>query len=124
MAFKKQSNKQDRKPSWPGDSACPPNASNFGLGTAFQRNGCCALRKRPACLVTNCALTSTRQTSMDKKDGTIVIHCTKTEEILFKRLAERDGLTASERGYRLMKEDIDRLKAEYEFMKSLFDPDQ
>lgn len=58
---------------------------------------------------------------MDKNDGAIVIHLPKEKELWVKRLTERDGITPSEYGRRLIDEDLEKRQKEYAFMKSLFE---
>jgi hypothetical protein len=59
-----------------------------------------------------------------KKDGSIVIHCTKSFELRFKRIAEHYGLTPSEHGLHVLTKAEDKLHDDYLLLKSLFDLDQ
>jgi len=59
----------------------------------------------------------------EKCDGTIVIHLSKTQERQFLRLAERNGLNKSEYGRELIARDIERHRNDFEYMKTIFEPE-
>lgn len=58
---------------------------------------------------------------MEKKDGIIVIHLPKEKAHKIKRWCERRGTNPSEYGRHLFEKDLDFLKSDYEFMKSIFE---
>lgn len=61
---------------------------------------------------------------IEKKDGSLVAHVPKSIELQVKKLAEREGFSPSEYVTRLIMTDLDLKRKDFEFMKSLFDPDQ
>ena len=60
---------------------------------------------------------------MDKNDDAIVIHLPRDKRLKLERIAERQGFTKSEYGRFLIDQDIDQHQAEFEFMKTVFEPD-
>ena len=56
---------------------------------------------------------------VEKKDGSIVIHLSKTMEMQFKAIAELDGLTASEKGQQLIQKLIADEQIRFEVMKTI-----
>lgn len=61
---------------------------------------------------------------IDKKDGAIVIHLPKPQELRFKALAELEGLTASEKGLQLIQQHLAEELERFELMKTVFESKQ
>ena len=60
----------------------------------------------------------------EKNDGTIVIHLPSDKRLQFKRLYEMRGFkNSSEYGRYIVEKHLDEARAEYEFMKSIFETD-
>lgn len=60
---------------------------------------------------------------MDKNTDAIVIHLPADKRKQFERIAERRGLNKSEYGRLLIDSDLEQHRAEFEFMKTVFETD-
>lgn len=60
----------------------------------------------------------------EKKDTQVAAHMSASLRVWLKRVSERSALSESEYIERLLLSDRERLREEFEFMKSLFDADQ
>jgi hypothetical protein len=59
----------------------------------------------------------------EKNDSEIVVHLPTSRQRLFRQFAERQGLSSSELGRQLVQQYLDQQRAEFEYMRTVFDAD-